>query len=277
MYAGFPSGMFPKVCCPKDQGPLVYEGHKKFIREGEVRCVSCGYAYPIREGILNLVSAQPAFDEIAAANMAARDQEAPIYDSTGHTPSRIACELKAMLRELDPIEGKEILDVGCGTGSFALELLPRAGSVMGMDFSTQSLAVFAAGADYLADSAAIGVSLLAIWIASHPRGYPKATTVAALVNASLTMQLNDISLPTASYLSTLATSRLNYNFNTKVFLNALLQYNTDSHQLSSNIRFNIIHRPLSDFFFVYNEHRDECTGMLQDRSLIVKMTYMVAF
>src|SRR5882672_1451303 len=96
-------------------------------------------------------------------------------------------------------------------------------------------------------------------------------------NASLTMQLNDISLPTASYLSTLATSRLNYNFNTKVFVNALLQYNTDSHQLSSNIRFNIIHRPLSDFFFVYNEHRDEHTGLLQDRSLIAKMTYMVAF
>ena len=96
-------------------------------------------------------------------------------------------------------------------------------------------------------------------------------------NASLTMQLNDISLPNASYLSTLTTSRVNYNFNTKVFVNALLQYNTDSHQLSSNIRFNVIHRPLSDFFFVYNEHRDELTGLLQDRSLIAKMTYMVAF
>jgi len=97
------------------------------------------------------------------------------------------------------------------------------------------------------------------------------------LNASVTMQLNQISLPTASYLSTLTTSRVNYNFNTKVFINALLQYNTDSHQLSSNIRFNIIHRPLSDFFFVYNEHRDENAGLLQDRSLIAKMTYMVAF
>ena len=96
-------------------------------------------------------------------------------------------------------------------------------------------------------------------------------------NASLTMQLNDISLPTVSYLSTLATSRVNYNFNTKVFVNALLQYSTDSHQLSSNIRFNVIHRPLSDFFFVYNEHRDELTGLLQDRSLIAQVTYMVAF
>jgi len=97
------------------------------------------------------------------------------------------------------------------------------------------------------------------------------------LNTSLVMQLNDISLPAVSYLSTLTTARVNYNFNTKVFVNALLQYSTDSHQLSSNIRFNIIHRPLSDIFFVYNEHRDEHTGLLQDRSLIAKLTYMVAF
>jgi len=97
------------------------------------------------------------------------------------------------------------------------------------------------------------------------------------LNTQLTLQLNDISLPTISYLSTLTTARVNYNFNTKVFVNALLQYSTDSHQLSSNIRFNVIHRPLSDFFFVYNEHRDEHSGLLQDRSLIAKMTYMVAF
>jgi hypothetical protein len=93
----------------------------------------------------------------------------------------------------------------------------------------------------------------------------------------LNAQLNDITLPTVSYLSTLVTTRVNYNFNTKLFVNALLQYSTDSHQLSSNIRFNVIHRPLSDFFFVYNEHRDEHTGLMQDRSLIAKMTYMVAF
>ena len=97
------------------------------------------------------------------------------------------------------------------------------------------------------------------------------------LNVSLTMQVNDISLPAVAYVSTLATTRVNYNFSTKMFINALLQYNTDSHQLSSNIRFNVIHRPLSDFFFVYNEHRDEQSGLLQDRSLIAKMTYMVAF
>ena len=70
---------------------------------------------------------------------------------------------------------------------------------------------------------------------------------------------------------------MNYSFSTKVFVNALLQFNTDSHQLSSNLRFNIIHRPLSDFFVVYNEQRDERSGDLINRALIAKMTYLVAF
>jgi cobalt-zinc-cadmium efflux system protein len=56
--------------------------------------------------------------------------------------------------------------------------------------AAHSLAVLAAGADYLADAAAIGISLLAIWIASRPRGHPQATTVAALVNAGWLLILN---------------------------------------------------------------------------------------
>jgi len=99
----------------------------------------------------------------------------------------------------------------------------------------------------------------------------------AKLNANATIQINDISLPSASYVSTLASTRVNYNFNTKMAVNALLQYNTDTHQLSSNIRFDVIHRPLSDVFFVYNEHRDEHSGLILDRSLIAKVTYMMAF
>jgi len=59
-----------------------------------------------------------------------------------------------------------------------------------------SLAVLAAGADYLADAGAIGVSLLAIWLAgrppspARPAGYPNATNVAALVNAGWLLALN---------------------------------------------------------------------------------------
>ncbi len=59
-----------------------------------------------------------------------------------------------------------------------------------------SLAVLAAGIDYLADAAAIGVSLLAIWLtarpasAARPGGHPKATAIAALVNAGWLLALN---------------------------------------------------------------------------------------
>ena len=72
----------------------------------------------------------------------------------------------------------------------------------------------------------------------------------------------------------LVTARLNFSFTTTVFLNALVQYNTDAKQWSSNVRFNIIHHPLSDFFLVYNARRDTVSGNLIDRAIIAKLTYL---
>ena len=69
----------------------------------------------------------------------------------------------------------------------ALNLVLVTGLVV-VGLTAHSLGVLAAGADYLADAAAICVSLLAIWLsrrpltASRPAGYPRATTIAALVN-----------------------------------------------------------------------------------------------
>ena len=97
------------------------------------------------------------------------------------------------------------------------------------------------------------------------------------LNASVSLQINDIDLPNASYVSKLIATRVNYSFNTKVFFNALVQYNTDTRQWTSNLRFNVIHRPLSDIFLVYNERRSETTGDLVDRAVIAKMTYLMAF
>ena len=95
-------------------------------------------------------------------------------------------------------------------------------------------------------------------------------------NASVGLQVNDIELPVASYVSTLVATRLNYSINTRLFINALLQYNTDTQKWSSNARLNMIHRPLSDFFFVYNERRMDTTGALVDRSVIAKLNWLVA-
>ena len=80
-----------------------------------------------------------------------------------------------------------------GTWRLAIVLVLNLGlvaSLVVVGLAAHSLAVFAAGADYLADAAAIGVSLLAIWLASRPHGYANATTVAALVNAGWLLTLN---------------------------------------------------------------------------------------
>ena len=45
-------------------------------------------------------------------------------------------------------------------------------------------------------------------------------------------------------------------------IRSLTQYNTGTHEVSNNIRFNLIHRPGSDLFVVYNDLRQ--TGLPAD-------------
>jgi len=96
-------------------------------------------------------------------------------------------------------------------------------------------------------------------------------------NVSLSDQINDIELGSGSYVTHLLTSRINVYFTTKLFVNALVQYNTDANQWSSNVRLDLIHRPLSDIYLVYNERRDSRSGDLISRAVIAKMTYLLAF
>jgi len=96
-------------------------------------------------------------------------------------------------------------------------------------------------------------------------------------NASFTHTRHNIRLSTGRFHTDLLTLRAAYSFNTSIFLNALIQYNSVARTWSSNIRFNIIHRPLSDLFIVYNERRESGTGRLLDRALLVKFTYLFNF
>ena len=75
----------------------------------------------------------------------------------------------------------------------------------------------------------------------------------------------------------LLSTRVSYYSSTRMYLSTLLQYNSDRKQLTSNIRFDLIHRPLSDLFLVYNEARDTSGADKTDKSFIVKYTHMFAF
>jgi hypothetical protein len=92
-------------------------------------------------------------------------------------------------------------------------------------------------------------------------------------------QVSDITLesPHAAFTTTLTSLRTSYSFNRSMFLDSLLQYRNDVRQFSANVRFNLIHRPLSDLFIVYNESQFTDLEQPAGRGIIVKYTHMLAF
>ncbi|HEU5001956.1 MAG TPA: cation diffusion facilitator family transporter [Actinomycetota bacterium] len=74
--------------------------------------------------------------------------------------------------------------------------LALVGALLAVGIFAHSVGVLAEGADYLADAAAIGVSLAAVRLAARPptpkrpAGYPRATRCAAMVNAGWLLALN---------------------------------------------------------------------------------------
>ncbi len=97
------------------------------------------------------------------------------------------------------------------------------------------------------------------------------------LNIDLNYSRNRIRLAGGSFTTNLLGARVLYAVSSKMFFNAFLQYNTDSNQLSTNIRFNIIHHPLSDLFIVYTDRRDTVSNRIIDRAFVVKFTQLFNF
>ncbi len=81
-----------------------------------------------------------------------------------------------------------------------------------------------------------------------------------------------IEIPDGAFTTHLMGLRMDYSFNPRMFLNSFIQYNNETNSISSNIRFRLIHRPLSDIYVVYNDIRDR-RQRANDRSLTVKYTH----
>jgi len=87
-----------------------------------------------------------------------------------------------------------------------------------------------------------------------------------------------LELPDTRFVSTILTARTNYSFNTKLFLDALIQYDRDRRLFNANVRFNLIHRPLSDLYVVFNEQRFATPDSPPaGRGVIVKFTRLISF
>ena len=97
------------------------------------------------------------------------------------------------------------------------------------------------------------------------------------VIVNLNYDRNQVTLPNGSFTTNLVGTRFTYAFTPRAFLNAFIQYNADTHQVSSNIRFDLTHHPLSDLYLVYNDRRDTASGQLLERAFIIKLTNLFNF
>ncbi len=97
--------------------------------------------------------------------------------------------------------------------------------------------------------------------------------------AELQFNRNDVKMPWGDFLVNLTTVRVDYTFSPRMTIRSLTQYNSSTHELSNNVRFNLIHRPGSDLYIVYNDLSQ--TGLpadifgQKDRQLVVKLNYLL--
>jgi hypothetical protein len=96
-----------------------------------------------------------------------------------------------------------------------------------------------------------------------------------------TLQRNRLTLARERIDADLFQGRVNYGFNTRTFVSSFVQYNRVAGELITNVRFNLIHAPLSDVFVVLSERRQtnpaDGDWAVLDRGITIKVTRLVQF
>ena len=115
------------------------------------------------------------------------------------------------------------------------------------------------------------------------------TRVGAKIQASVGWRRDDVALPGGDFTTDLIPVRFNYSFTSLTNIQALFQYNSQTADISSNIRFAMLNQSGTGLFLVYNDQRnmanftriDPDTGFiipdLIGQSLVVKYTYLFDF
>jgi hypothetical protein len=93
------------------------------------------------------------------------------------------------------------------------------------------------------------------------------------------LSLNHIELPYGTVTTELVRARADYGFSPRMFLSALLQYNTTDNTFSSNVRYRWEYIPGSEFFLVWTDEHDTRpnTVGLRNRAFVVKLTRLFRF
>ena len=93
------------------------------------------------------------------------------------------------------------------------------------------------------------------------------------------ISLHWIDLPEGSFTTELVSTRVTYTVTPRMFVAALLQYNSADNAIGSNVRFRWEYQPGSELFVVYTDERDTLNPrpFLLNRAFVVKLTRLFRF
>jgi hypothetical protein len=94
------------------------------------------------------------------------------------------------------------------------------------------------------------------------------------LSAEPTLSVNKVDLVEGAFTTTLLGSRVTYTVTPRMFVSALLQFNSGNHAVAANVRLRWEYQPGSELFVVFNEQRDTLGRhfpALVNRAVIVKI------
>jgi hypothetical protein len=93
-----------------------------------------------------------------------------------------------------------------------------------------------------------------------------------------TLSFDEVRLREGRFQNRLAGSRVTYALTPMAFVSALVQYNSTSHSVASNVRFRWEYKPGSELFIVYNEEWDtQIPGLARNRAFVLKVNRVLRF
>ncbi|MDD4994885.1 MAG: class I SAM-dependent methyltransferase [Patescibacteria group bacterium] len=142
MRIGFSKKLIACLVCQSDNARLeiggMESGNDEAIFNGFLKCVRCGKAYQIKNGILFILPEQTVNDEKIGSEIAVRDAQAGGYDA--RLSARHDREIPSTLAQVGDVSGKKIIEYGCGTGRFTEEFVDYS-CLLGVDISFNSLEI----------------------------------------------------------------------------------------------------------------------------------------
>jgi SAM-dependent methyltransferase len=128
--------------CTRDGGQLrlTSSAPHTHIDDGEASCASCGRAYPIDDGIVDLLLDDLPTDDDSRHEMNLREGEHQLVRGSPGSKMgwRDDAEIETVVERIGDVTGKTVLDLGCGPGAYTRKLVAAA-RLIGVDFSWTAL------------------------------------------------------------------------------------------------------------------------------------------